>query len=99
MRLCVRPIDAWKEGGPSSAVARDGYRGPTREEKNEKTGDGPTREHQKGGKQLFRREQKKGRERKKDLGGKKRFGRDRKKGAGAKKYSGANENTTHKKTV
>ena len=79
--VSISPIDAWKGGVPSSAVAREGYRGHTHEKKRT-AGGGSTCEHQKGGKKIFRRERK-ARERKKNIiraGAKKKlFGRERKK--------------------
>ena len=90
--MSVSPIDAWKGGGTSSPMARDGYRGPTREGKKIYAGGGSTRADKKAGKKYFGGSE--------GAGEKNKFGRERKKNiirAGAKKNSGVNENTTHKK--
>ncbi len=100
----MRAFDAWKGGGPSSAVAStvacDGYRGPTRAEKKIYAGDGATRENQKGliisagamareRKKFFWRAQE--RKNKFRAGGKQMRGREKKIiSAGAKKNSGDN---------
>ncbi len=83
-----------REGVPRSAVARDGYQGPTREGKKMYAGGGSTRADKKAGKKYFGGSE--GAGEKKNI-----FGRERKKNiirAGAKKNSDVNENTTHKKT-
>ncbi len=74
---CVRPCVRATRGSarvPRSAVARDGYRGPTREGKKENRGRRIDARGQKGGKKIFRRERWRGREEKKIF-----FGRERKK--------------------
>ncbi len=55
MRPCVRA---------TRGSARDGYRGPTRAEKKMYAGGGATRADKKAGKNLFRRERRRGREKK-----------------------------------
>ncbi len=82
----MRACDAWQGGArvPRSAVARDGYRGPTREKKKRTAGGGATRAEKKAGKKYFGGSE--------GAGGKKVIF-----WAGAKKNSGVNENTTHKK--
>ena len=87
VRACVRAkFDAWKRARAGTKLRRGA--------KKTTAGDGSTRANKNGGKKLFWREGRRGRE-KKIL-----FGRERKKNiirAGAKKNSGVNENTTHKK--
>ena len=52
VRACVRSTRG-SARVPSSAVARDGYRGPTRAEKKMYAGDGATRADKKAGKNYF----------------------------------------------
>ncbi len=87
MRAYVRATRG-REGVPRSAVACGGYRGPPRAGKKRENGRQSDARGQKGGKKIFRREQKKARERKKNIGA------GAKKRARAKKYSGDNENST-----
>ncbi len=70
VRACVRSTRG-SAHVPRSAVARHGYRGPTREKKKNRRRRSDAR-GQKGGKKIFRRERRRGRE-------KKLFGRARKK--------------------
>ncbi len=86
VRPCVRSTRGRKIGPrvPRSAVARDGYRGPTHDEKKKTAGDGSTRADKKAGKKYF--------------GGSEGAGEKKNIiSAGAKKISGVNEDTTHKK--
>ena len=96
------------EGGPSSAVAsavaRDGYRGPTRAEKKMYAGDGATRADKKAGKNYFGGSEGAGEKEKSFRRERKKIWRQRRHNpqkkiilAGAKKNSGVNEDTTHKK--